>query len=79
MNTDYRKIVFFYLEGNEMYSHEIQATMEQHEWALPSKVYLNILYTSPQIRRTKFSPYGEYFEMWTDDNYYWRFYVYLEE
>lgn len=32
-----------------------------------------ILNTSPQINRVKYNPFEDKFEIWTDDNYYFKF------
>lgn len=56
-----------------MYSHEIQEVMERYNYHLPAVEYLNIELTSPQISRVKYEPYGNFFEIWTKDGFYWKF------
>lgn len=58
-----------------MYSCEINQTLESHNYNIDSETYINICNTSPQISRVKYESYGNFFEMWTDDNYYWKFII----
>lgn len=58
-----------------MYSHEIQSILEQNSYVISVDTYMNICSTSNQISRIKYEPYGNYFEIWTRDNYYWKFYL----
>lgn len=62
-----------------MYSTEIDELMKQHEYSIPSKTYFYICETSPQIDRVRYEPQNDYFEIWTNDNFYWRFTVYLSD
>lgn len=62
-----------------MYSWEIDQKMNEWDYNIPSYLYIDILNTSPQIHHTKYNPYGDYFEMWTDDGSYWKFKVYPKE
>lgn len=59
-----------------MYSYEITQTLELQDYNLDSETYINICRTSPQISRVKYDPYSNSFEVWTNDNSYWRFSVY---
>ena len=61
-----------------MYSHEIQSKLESCSYNINSDDYLEIC-NSSQISRVKYEPYGNYFEIWTRDNYYWKFNVYRKE
>lgn len=60
-----------------MYSHEIQQLLELKQYLLEQKEANKILdiKESPQINHIKFNPYNEDFEMWTSDNYYFKFKV----
>lgn len=58
-----------------MYSWEIQNTMEKYNYTLPSDAYIQICQESNQIAGVKYSPYGDYHEIWTNDNCYWKFKV----
>lgn len=58
-----------------MYSYEITQTLESQDYNLDSGTYINICHTSPQISRVKYDPYSNSFEVWTNDNSYWRFSV----
>ena len=55
---------------------EIDNIMEQSNYNISSDTYLNIIQTTPQIDHIIFKPYGNYFEMWSDDGRYWKFSVY---
>ena len=37
-------------------------------------IYIDVC-SSPQIIRTHYDAFGDYFEIWTDDRYYWKFQV----
>lgn len=62
-----------------MYSFEINGIMKRYGYNIPSNIYLRICRTSPQIKRVKYEPFGNFFEMWTDDKAYWKFGVYPYE
>lgn len=62
-----------------MYSYEIKSTLEKYQYDLPSDLYMHICATSPQINHIKYNPYGDYFEIWTNDDNYWKFSVHLKE
>lgn len=59
-----------------MYSCEIDTLLKSNNYNIDSQTYINICNTSPQLARIKYDPYGNYFEIWTKDNYYWKFTVY---
>jgi len=56
-----------------MFSHEIQTLLEHNNYAIKSDIYFDIIKNSPQIDHVKYAPFGNYFEAWTNDNYYWKF------
>lgn len=58
-----------------MYSHEIQSLLEENNYTLSSQDYLFMCDSSPQIKQIKYTPFENYFEIWTSDDYYWRFKV----
>lgn len=60
-----------------MYSHEIQQKLENNNFSIPVGDYLEIC-DSNQISQIKYNPYGDYFEIWTKDNYYWMFKVFKD-
>lgn len=62
-----------------MYSREIDNILKSNNYNIDSNSYLNICSTSPQIVHVKYNPYGQYFEMWTNDDYYWKFNIYRKE
>lgn len=62
-----------------MYSSEINQTLESQNYNIDSVTYINICNTSPQISRVKYDPYDNKYEIWTNDNYYWKFTVYRKE
>ena len=57
-----------------MYSWEISQILEQNNYNVTVDVY-NEICKSSQISRVKYEPFGDYFEIWTKDNYYWKFQV----
>lgn len=59
-----------------MYSYEIEELLRIRNYLLSSIEYINVINTSPQITRVKYSPYSDEFETWTSDNYYFKYKVY---
>lgn len=64
-----------------MYSWEIQRELEKYNYNIPASCYNEIcgIDNNPQIVRIKYEPYGDYFEMYTNDGYSWRFKVYRDD
>lgn len=62
-----------------MYSYEIDKIMRESNYNIDSNTYINICRTSPQINGIKYIPFENKIEMWTEDNKYWKFNVYLKE
>lgn len=62
-----------------MYSCEIDMTMRLKNYNIDSGTYAHICKSSPQIKRVRYEPYGNFFEMWTKDSHYWKFTVYRQE
>lgn len=60
-----------------MYSHEIKQLLELKNYLLDRKEANKILNIkdSPQINHVKYNQDTTYFEMWTSDNYYFKFKV----
>lgn len=60
-----------------MYSYEIDNYIKSRNSYLTVEEYLFIsnISLSSQISHIKYNPYGDYFEIWTKDNYYWSFKV----
>lgn len=58
-----------------MYSYEIDSIMKQNDYTISANTYINIRSTSPQIIRTHYKAFGDYFEIYTEDRYYWKFKV----
>lgn len=63
----------------QMYSCEIGNVLKLNNYNIDSDTYINICSTSPQITHVKYNLYDQYFEMWTNDGYYWKFNVYRKE
>ena len=57
-----------------MYSNEIDSIMKQNGYIISANTYINIC-SSPQIIRTHYEEFGDYFEIRTEDRYYWKFMV----
>lgn len=62
-----------------MYSYEITKTLESQNYNIDSETYMDICNTSPQISRVKYDPYDNKYEIWTNDNFYWKFNIYRKE
>lgn len=58
-----------------MFSWEINQLLESQSYNLDSETYMNICRTSPQILRVKYDPYSNSFEIWANDDNYWKFSV----
>lgn len=67
---------FLLIRGIDMYSNEIDTLLKKRNFIIDSKTYLYICMTSNQLHNIKYSPYGNYFEVWSEDNFYWKFTVY---
>lgn len=61
-----------------MYSYEIQQLLESYQYNISSDIYLQIC-TSSQINHVKYTAFGDFFEIWTDDNYYWKLTVHRKD
>ena len=55
-----------------MYSSEIDQIIESQYYNIDSETYMDICNTSPQISRVKYEPYDNKYEIWTNDNFYWK-------
>lgn len=62
-----------------MYSCEIDSLMKASGYDLPSKTYLEVCHSSPQICRVRYTSYENFFEIWTHDNCYWKFLVHADK
>lgn len=58
-----------------MYSWEIQNFLESRHYYLTVAEYVNEINVKkcPQIARIKYNPFDATFEVFTNDNYYWKF------
>lgn len=62
-----------------MYSSEIDQIIESQYYNIDSETYIDICNTSSQISRVKYDPYNNEYEIWTNDNFYWKINVYRKE
>lgn len=62
-----------------MYSIEIDHKLKSENYNISFDTYLYICDSSPQITHVKYDPYAGFFELWTNDNYYWKINVYRKE
>lgn len=62
-----------------MYSWEISQILQDNNYNIESNTYIKICITSPQITHVKFEPCGQFYEMWDNENNYWKFTVYRKE
>lgn len=59
-----------------MYSWEIEQLLRLRNYLISNKEYFNIIDTSPQINHVKYDGWNKDYNIWTDDNYYFKFKVY---
>ena len=59
-----------------MFSWEIDKILKENNFEINAETYIQIVYTSPQINHIKYQSFGDYFEIWTDDRYCWKFKVF---
>lgn len=57
-----------------MYSHEISELLKYNNYVISIKDYIKICQSS-QITKIKYSPFSNNYEVWTNDNYYYKFFV----
>ena len=60
-----------------MYSWEICNELEKYNYLIPSEIYKEIC-DSPQIKNIKYESFGDCYELYTNDGYYWKFRVIKE-
>lgn len=63
-----------------MYSYEIDNILKEHNYNIPTSIYLDIMdiERSPQIIEIKYDGWNNNFYVRTNDNYNWNFKVYKE-
>lgn len=59
-----------------MFSYEIEKIIKEKNYTISSIDYNNICQSS-QIIKLKYDPYGDMYELWTNDNYYFKFKITL--
>lgn len=59
-----------------MYSFEIDELFKNENYNIDSQTYLYIINSSPQINHIVYKPFGDYYEMQSNDGYEWKFKVY---
>jgi hypothetical protein len=62
-----------------MFSHEIEQTITSQNYHIDSETYFKICSSSPQIWHIKYNPYSNEYEMWSSDNYYWKFTMFRKD
>ena len=62
-----------------MYSWEIQKLIELRNYLLTVKEYFYICDTSPQIARITYNPFNNDFDIYTYDEYHFKFKIKKEE
>lgn len=62
-----------------MYTYEIDSIIKQHNFTLPSYLYLQICRTSPQISHVRYNAWDSTYEISTCGGGYWKFKVYHME
>ena len=60
-----------------MYSWEIEKLLQMRNYLIEGQEYIEIsdIKKNPQINRVKYDPYNDDFEIWTNDNYDFKFKV----
>lgn len=63
-----------------MYSWEIDCTLRDYNYQIPSTVYLEISDTkkNSQVCNVEYNSWSDTFTMWTNDGYNWSFKVYRD-
>ena len=56
-----------------MYSWEIQNKLQKKNYILTGEEYIDICKNSSQISQIKYNGFDDNYEIWTTDNYYWKF------
>ena len=58
-----------------MYSYEIEEYLKQRNYYLRINelIFITDVKQHPQIDHLKYNAFGDYFEMWTNDGYYFKF------
>ena len=62
-----------------MYQWEIDKILNENSFEINAETYIQIISTSPQINHIKYQAFGDYFEVWTDDRYEWKFKVIMQK
>lgn len=52
--------------------------MIQHNYYIPTTLYIEMIQSSPQVNHTKYNPYENYYESWDDQGVYWKYSVHKE-
>ena len=58
-----------------MFSWEIDKILNENNFAINAETYIQIISTSPQINHINYQAFDDYFKIWTDDRYEWKFKV----
>lgn len=56
-----------------MFSWEINNTLQKENYILTGEEYIDVCKNSPQISQIKYNGFDDSYEIWTTDNYYWKF------
>lgn len=62
-----------------MYSWEIDNILKENNYIIPSTIYLNIIFESPQLSRIAYKPYGDCFIIYDNTGQMWEFQVFEGE
>ena len=61
-----------------MFSWEISKILNKNNYNITIDIYNNICKSS-QISMVKYDAFSDYFEIWTKDDYYWKFRIKKEK
>ena len=67
------------MRETNMFSWEIDKILNENSFEINAETYIQIISTSPQINHIKYQAFGDYFEVWTDDRYEWKFKVIMQK
>lgn len=61
-----------------MYSYEITNSLQEHNYNIPSSLYIKIIHASPQINHIVYNPYNNSYEMWDEQGAHWEYSIYKD-
>lgn len=53
-----------------MYDYELGRYLNERNFVLSNREYVYVCDSCPQIAKVKYEPFGNYFELWTEEKYF---------